>query len=271
MIKNNNFIHGHKANKSFGQNFLQDSKVIDDILYQIKNYAEKQDVVIEIGGGLGAISTGLIEHYQQNLFIIEIDNHLAQKLQTKYKDLVIFNQDVLKFNFEDFYTTHVASNNKKLHIVGNLPYNISSNLLLNLISCSDKIASQHFMLQDEVVNRMIAPHKTKDYGRLSIILQANYEMQKTIKVAPEAFFPVPKVNSAVVSMTPNKQLNAAQMKVLEYITRIFFSQRRKMLRGFIKGQEAEFFTDNGVDLSQRAEEISLEQYIFLAKNYTFSL
>jgi len=258
MKNNKSNIYGHTPQKQFGQNFLQDESIINDIVNQIKIYSNPNDYIIEIGPGLCALTDKLVMVFD-NLQVIEIDKNLAYKISLKYPKLKLFNQDALKFDFNIF----ASSLNQKIHIVGNLPYNISSPLLLHLLTHINNIKSQHFMLQREVVDRMVATHKTKAYGRLSILLQAHYTMEKTIDVPPQAFFPPPKVDSAVVLMQPNIQVNLKEAKILEYLTRICFSQRRKMLRSFVEHKA--IFEEYGIDLTKRAEEISVQEYLNLAK------
>ncbi|MFM2343790.1 MAG: rRNA ((1518)-N(6)/adenine(1519)-N(6))-dimethyltransferase RsmA [Pseudomonadota bacterium] len=252
-------VDGHAPQKRFGQNFLHDTYIIQSIVSGIcKSASSPDDSVIEIGPGLGALTQYLVKNFKQ-LNVIEIDKHLAEKLPHKFSNINVYQQDVLNFDFTKFSNEQ----NNKIHVVGNLPYNISSPLLLHLINHIDVVNTQHFMLQKEVIDRMVADNHSKAYGRISILLQAHYTMYKTLDVPPEAFNPPPKVDSAVVYMKPNVQLTKEEAKKLEYITRICFSQRRKMLRGFVENKY--IFEEFEFNLSRRAEEVSVSEYINLAK------
>ena len=252
-------VNGHTAQKRLGQNFLNDNNIIQSIVYEIcKSANNKDEIVIEIGPGLGALTHQLIKNFTK-FHAVELDKNLASKLNHTFNNIELYQQDVLDFDFTKFS----SEKQKKIHIVGNLPYNISSPLLLHLIKHIDVVKSQHFMLQKEVVDRMIADNHSKAYGRISILLQAHYKMYKTLEVPPHAFNPPPKVDSAVVYMKPDIRLNPSQAKKLEYITRICFSQRRKMLRGFVENKH--IFEKYEFDLNRRAEEASVEEYINLAK------
>ncbi len=257
---------GHLAQKRFGQNFLHDEMLIHQIIEHIKydyNAAGNEYQLMEIGPGLGALTTHLINLVTpQALNAIEIDTQLSQRLRNNWPEnkLCIHTQDVLQFDFTAHKNTQL---NKKLHLVGNLPYNISSPLLLYLLKHIDVIAMQHFMLQKEVVERMIAAPHTKAYGRLSILLQAHYTMQKILDIPPYAFNPPPKVDSAIIRMQPCIKITQPYIQKLEYITRICFAQRRKMLRGFVMCKN--IFESFGFDLNRRAEEVSVDEYIQLAK------
>ncbi|RKW27629.1 MAG: 16S rRNA (adenine(1518)-N(6)/adenine(1519)-N(6))-dimethyltransferase RsmA, partial [Kingella sp. (in: b-proteobacteria)] len=183
----------HKARKRFGQNFLQDTRIITDIVNAVR--PQPDDIVIEIGPGLAAITEPLTRHLRQ-LHVCEIDRDIIRFLKGQpFADkLVIHEGDVLQFDFGS-----IAGRKK---IVGNLPYNISTPLLFHLAEVADEVVDMHFMLQKEVVERMVAQPKTNDYGRLSVMLQYFFDMEMLIEVPPESFDPAPKVDSAVVRMIP---------------------------------------------------------------------
>jgi 16S rRNA (adenine1518-N6/adenine1519-N6)-dimethyltransferase len=268
MHNKSNKIQGHAPNKSFGQNFLQDNNIINaivdgfssTIIHNTQNESNN-NCVVEIGPGLGALTDKLLSKFK-HINVIELDNKLAAILAKKISSdsITIHQCDVLKFDFNLLVNN---SHNNKINIIGNLPYNISSPLLLSLIQYIGIVQQQYFMLQKEVVDRMVAAPKSKDYGRLSIILQAHYKMYNVLHVPPACFFPPPKVNSAVVYMTPDLRITQIEKLDLEYITRICFSQRRKMMRGFVEHKD--LFMQYGFDLSRRAEEVSVDEYIQLAK------
>ena len=252
----------HQARKRFGQNFLHDEGVIHQIVRAID--PQPQDKLIEIGPGMSALTQPLMLAVQ-HLQVIEIDRDLVQYLQKRYsaEQLSIISADVLTVDFSQF--------GSGLRIVGNLPYNISSPLLFHLMQFADQIIDQHFMLQKEVVERMVAKPGDALYGRLSIMLQARYRMQKLFDVAPEAFDPAPKVTSAVVRMRPLKadRPQAKNAMVFEKVVAQAFSQRRKMLRRTLAQWAPHIDWEQvGIDPTDRAEHLSLHQYIALSDALT---
>ena len=249
----------HIAKKRFGQNFLTDQSVLHDIIQVIAPQA--QDNMVEIGPGQGAM-TALLLQALDKLQVVELDRDLVQMLQKKFSPdkLIIHSGDALEFDFGA-----LAHAPRSLRVVGNLPYNISSPLLFHLAKFTDQIIDQHFMLQKEVVQRMVAAPGGKEYGRLSVMLQWRYQMDLLFIVPPAAFDPPPKVDSAIVRMRPIAQPLACQQKTLEQVVTKAFSQRRKVLRNCL----AELFTENqiidaGINPQARAETVSLEQYVGLA-------
>ncbi len=250
----------HKARKRFGQNFLQDTRIINDIVNAVR--PQPGDVVIEIGPGLAAI-TGPLAKRLDKLHVIEIDRDIVGRLKTlPFADkLVIHEGDVLQFDFNS-----VAGKKK---IVGNLPYNISTPLLFRLSEVADDVADMHFMLQKEVVERMTARPKTNDYGRLSVMLQYFFEMETLIDVPPESFDPAPKVDSAVVRMIPVKHRigEAQDFDHFAKLVKQAFAQRRKTIRNNLKGMAAdEDLQAVGINPQDRAEHIAPELYVKLS-NY----
>lgn len=252
----------HRARKRFGQNFLHDEGVIHQIVRSID--PQPNDKLIEIGPGMSALTLPLIQAVK-HLNVIEIDRDLVQYLQKRYSSdqLSIISADVLTVDFAQF--------GPGIRIVGNLPYNISSPLLFHLMPYAELIIDQHFMLQKEVIERMIAKPGDSLYGRLSIMLQARYRMQKLFDVAPEAFDPAPKVTSAVVRMRPLKadRPQAKNAKVFEKVVAQAFSQRRKMLRGTLSQWGPHIDWEAlGINPTDRAEHLSLQQYIALSDALT---
>lgn len=250
----------HKARKRFGQNFLQDTRIISDIVNAVRPQAD--DIVIEIGPGLAAITEPLVKKLKQ-LHVCEIDRDIIAylKKQTFADKLVIHEGDVLRFDFRS-----IAGKKK---IVGNLPCNISTPLLFRLSEVADEVIDMHFMLQKEVVERMVAQPKSNDYGRLSVMLQYFFDMEMLIEVPPESFTPAPKVDSAVVRMIPVKnRIGAAQnFKHFSDLVRNAFHQRRKTIRNNLKGIAGdEDLQAVGIEPQQRAEEIAPECYVKLS-NY----
>ena len=250
----------HIPRKRFGQNFLTDRSVLDDITQLISPHAD--DVMVEIGPGLGAMTNLLLKSLKQ-LHVVEIDRDLVTRLQKSFltNKLIIHQGDALEFDFAKI----PLSTGRKLRIVGNLPYNISTPLLFHLTQFVPLLEDQHFMLQKEVVERMVAEPGSKTYGRLSVMLQWRYDMHLMMIVPPTAFSPPPKVESAIVRMVPVAQQLLCDAARLELVVTKAFSQRRKVLRTCVAGM----FTENdlidvGIDPQARAETVSLAQFVALA-------
>lgn len=250
----------HKARKRFGQNFLQDTRIISDIVNAVRPQAG--DTVIEIGPGLAAITEPLAKKLDK-LHVCEIDRDIVSRLKTlPFADkLVIHEGDVLQFDFRS-----VAGKKK---IVGNLPYNISTPLLFKLADIADEVVDMHFMLQKEVVERMTAAPKTNDYGRLGVMLQYFFDMESLIDVPPESFEPAPKVDSAVVRMIPVKHRigEAQDFDHFSKLVKLAFHQRRKTIRNNLKDLAGDADLEAvGIAPQDRAEHIAPEKYVTLS-NY----
>jgi 16S rRNA (adenine1518-N6/adenine1519-N6)-dimethyltransferase len=248
----------HIPRKRFGQNFLTDQNVLSEIIRVIAPTAD--DAMAEIGPGQGAM-TALLLAYLSRLHVVELDRDLVAMLQKKFSPdkLIIHSGDALQF---DFGALKPAQG--KLRIVGNLPYNISSPLLFHLAQYAQQVEDQHFMLQKEVVQRMVAPPGGKDYGRLSVMLQWRYQMEMLFTVPPSAFDPPPRVDSAIVRMRPIASPLTCEQARLEQVVTQAFSQRRKVIRNSLSG----LFTEQqliaaGIDPQARPETVSLEQYVAL--------
>lgn len=250
----------HKARKRFGQNFLQDTRIISDIVNAVR--PQSDDVVIEIGPGLAAITEPLAQKLKQ-LHVCEIDRDIVKRLKSlPFADkLVIHEGDVLQFDFHSI--------NGKKKIVGNLPYNISTPLLFKLAEVADEVVDMHFMLQKEVVERMVAEPKTNDYGRLGVMLQYFFDMEMLIEVPPESFDPAPKVDSAVVRMIPVKHRigQAQDFEHFAKLVKLAFHQRRKTVRNNLKEMADDHDLQAvGIHPQDRAEHIAPEKYVALS-NY----
>jgi 16S rRNA (adenine1518-N6/adenine1519-N6)-dimethyltransferase len=248
----------HIARKRFGQHFLSDNGIIGAIVDAIN--PQPGEPVVEIGPGLAALTQPLVERVGA-LTVIELDRDLAVRLRTR-SQLRVVESDVLKVDFTALACTLGVP---KLRVVGNLPYNISTPILFHLLDHVAVVQDQHFMLQKEVIDRMVAHPATSDYGRLSVMLQWRYAMQNVLFVPPESFDPPPRVDSAVVRMVPLAQPAALDTGLLEELVRVAFSQRRKLLRHTL-GQwlEARRFTGE-FDVQRRAEEVPVAQYTALAQ------
>ncbi len=247
----------HIPRKRFGQHFLTDRGIIEDIVQAIAPQAGQ--VMVEIGPGLGAMTQPLVERLG-HLTVIELDRDLAVLLRKK-PELSVIESDVLRVDFralaEDAKT--------KLRIVGNLPYNISTPILFHLLDVADVVEDQHFMLQKEVIDRMVAKPSTSDYSRLSVMLQWRYAMENVLFVPPQSFDPPPRVYSAIVRMLPHAVPAVLDLKLFSELVRVAFSQRRKLLRHSLgKWLEARNFSDT-FNLQRRAEEVPVAEYIALAQ------
>lgn len=248
----------HIPRKRFGQNFLKDAGIISRIVEAI--HPAPSDKMVEIGPGLGALTFPLLKTLG-HLDVVEIDRDIVAHLSDRIsaERLTIHQMDALKFDF--------SSLGNNLRIVGNLPYNISTPLLFHLSDFSDSIRDMHFMLQKEVVDRMVAEPSTSDYGRLSVMLQHRFSMEKCFEVPPECFYPAPKVTSAIVRMIPLESKLARSDNLFSRIVAAAFSQRRKTLRNTLKGLlDAEGFETLAIDPQARAENLSVSDFAAIA-NY----
>jgi 16S rRNA (adenine1518-N6/adenine1519-N6)-dimethyltransferase len=252
----------HQPRKRFGQNFLQKQEVIDDILHAIG--PQPDDLMVEIGPGLGALTTPLAKALRQ-LHVIELDRDIVKVLQEKHAggNVVIHEGDALKFDFASLGKNLRA----QLRVVGNLPYNISTPLLFHLAEHIEAVRDIHAMLQKEVVERMVAAPDTSAYGRLSVALQYRFEMEKVLDVGPDAFYPQPKVESAVIRMTPRQKREPAAVDeaLFARIVTTAFSQRRKTLRNTLRNiLDIADFEALGIDPSARAETLSVGDFVRIA-------
>ena len=244
----------HIPRKRFGQHFLSDGGIIDAIVNAI--HPQSGQAMVEIGPGLAALTQPLVERLG-HLTVIELDRDLALRLRL-HKQLTVVESDVLRVDF-----TALAAG-QKLRVVGNLPYNISTPILFHLLAHVSVIEDQHFMLQKEVVDRMVASPATSDYGRLSVMLQWRYEMENVLFVPPESFDPPPRVDSAVVRMVPRSAPANIDVKLLEKMVQVAFSQRRKLLRHTLGAWLAERNFAGSFDVQRRAEEVPVDEYLQLA-------
>jgi len=247
----------HIARKRFGQHFLTDPGVIDAIVRAIDPRAGQP--MVEIGPGLAALTQPLVERLGR-LTVIELDRDLAARLRA-HGQLDVVESDVLKVDF----TALRATASGPLRVVGNLPYNISSPILFHLLDHVAVVQDQHFMLQKEVIDRMVAAPATADYGRLSVMLQWRYAMENVLFVPPEAFDPPPRVDSAVVRMAPLPEPPVIDVKHLSELVQVAFSQRRKLLRHTLGKWLEQHNAAGNFDLQRRAEEVPVAEYVTLAQ------
>ena len=282
----------HIARKRFGQHFLTDRGIIEDIIHAID--PKPGDPMVEIGPGLAAMTQPLVERLG-HLTVIELDRDLAKQLRA-HPQLTVVEADVLRVDFRSLAADICGAKGVgaidrsagppqarsapsggsalhevksvgafKLRVVGNLPYNISTPILFHLLDVVDVIEDQHFMLQKEVIDRMVARPSTSDYGRLSVMLQWRYAMANVLFVPPQSFDPPPRVNSAVVRMVPHAEPAALEVSLLSEVVQVAFSQRRKLLRHTLGRwlEEREFAGEFNVQ--RRAEEVPVHEYVALVQ------
>jgi 16S rRNA (adenine1518-N6/adenine1519-N6)-dimethyltransferase len=264
----------HIARKRFGQHFLTDRAIIETIVQAIAPKPGQR--VVEIGPGLAALTQPLVERLG-HLTVIELDRDLAQRLRS-HGQLTVIESDVLKVDFAlvnaawnatnlaasvDAVTGQILAN--KLRVVGNLPYNISTPILFHLLDAVDVIEDQHFMLQKEVIDRMVAKPATAAFGRLSVMLQWRYAMENVLLVPPESFDPPPRVNSAVVRMVPLVSPAVVSVALLSELVQVAFSQRRKLLRHTLGRWLEEKGFGGTFDVQRRAEEVPVGTYVELVQ------
>ncbi len=256
----NEGLQGHRARKRFGQNFLHDRHWIERIAQAVN--AVPGDDVVEIGPGQAALTRELMAAAGK-VRAVEIDRDLAAWLKQSFPEtLELIEADALTLDW-----TTVAKNND-LRVVGNLPYNISSPLLFKLLEAADLVRDQHFMLQKEVVDRMVAPHGSKTYGRLSVMLQWRYRMTKLFDVPPGAFNPPPKVMSSVVRMVPKakSEVPEVDLALFSSVVANAFSQRRKTIRNALSAiLKEDEIVSCGVDAGARAEALPLQAFVALTQ------
>lgn len=252
----------HKARKRFGQNFLHDHNIIYSIIAHIQ--ARENQHWVEIGPGQGALTAPLLAQKVQ-LDVVELDRDLVELLQQKFSSqpkLAIHSADALMFDF-----AALAQEGEKLHIIGNLPYNISTPLLFHLLESSHCIADMHFMLQKEVVDRICATPGSKQYGRLSVMMQYYCQGELLFDVPPESFDPIPKVMSAIIRLIPYTEppVEINNMKVFEQVVAEAFSQRRKTIRNSLKNSLSEpQIAAAGINPGARAETLTLAEFAALS-------
>ncbi len=255
-------MSSHTARKRFGQHFLTDAGVIADIVRLID--PRPGEALVEIGPGLGALTNPVVERCGR-LTVIELDRDLALRLRRR-AELQVVEADVLGVDFAAL----AQQAGQPLRVIGNLPYNISTPILFHLLAAVEQVQDQHFMLQKEVVERMAAAPGSKDYGRLSVMLQWRYRIESVLDVPPEAFDPPPRVDSAIVRMRPLPAPSVADIDAarLGELVAVAFSQRRKILRHTLGAWLAREGITQPFDLQRRAEEVPVSEYLQLARAKT---
>ena len=249
-------VDGHVARKRFGQHFLTDESVVQRIVDAIDPLPGQS--LVEIGPGLGALTLPVLRRAGA-LTVVELDRDLARRWREHPAPaLRVIEADALALDF--------GALGDGLRLFGNLPYNISSPLLFHLFDCAHRVIDQHFMLQKEVVQRMLAEPATAAYGRLSVMLQWRYRMWEVLQVPPQAFSPPPRVDSAVVGMQPRpvQHLQGLSASTLQALGAAAFSQRRKLLRHGLGPWLQQRGYAGSFDLQRRAEEVGVDEYVRLA-------
>ena len=250
-----------KHKKRLGQHFLHDKNIINKIISNLE--INIKDTFIEIGPGEGALTTPLLERVE-NIILIEKDRDLIPILEKKYnhKKVKIVNQDILKCEL-----SNLIKNNTR--IVGNLPYNISTEIIFKLLPFSKDIKDLHFMLQKEVVDRIVAAPGTKIYGRLSVMTQVYFTVKKLFDISPNVFTPKPKVDSAYIRLIPKDYIFDSLIHEQKFrgIVNTVFSARRKMIKTSLKGvMDSQLLQKLLIEPSSRPEVLSVQNYIDISKN-----
>jgi len=248
----------HVPRKRFGQHFLVDAEVVERIVGAID--PRRDDNLVEIGPGLGALTSPLLARVD-HLHVVEIDRDLSERLRERHsrERLTVHEADALRFDFSTLPAP--------LRMVGNLPYNVSTPLLFHAAAFATRCKDLHFMLQREVVDRMVSEPSGPEYGRLSVMLQYRFRMERLFEVMPQSFRPAPKVRSAVVRLVPRqaRELDAASDSRLEQIVAQAFSMRRKTLRNTLAGLiSADELAQLGIDPGKRAQELPLAAFVTIA-------
>jgi 16S rRNA (adenine1518-N6/adenine1519-N6)-dimethyltransferase len=249
----------HTARKRFGQHFLRDAHAIAAIVDAIAPHAG--DCMIEIGPGLGALTEPLCNALNQ-LTVVELDRDLAAHLRRNSR-LRVIESDVLRVDFNQLGSTLGSPGN--LRVVVNLPYNVSTPILFHLLEFAQCVKDQHFMLQKEVVDRMVAKAGSSEFSRLSVMLQWRYRMEKVLDIAPDCFEPIPRVDSAVVRMVPLATAPDIEVARLSELVQVAFSQRRKLMRNTLGPWLDQRGFSGMFDLQRRAQEVKVEEYVQLAR------
>ena len=253
-----------KPKKSLGQNFLHDKNIINKII-NASNISDN-DEVLEIGPGTGNLTNFIINQNPKKIYVIEKDFNLSKELSKKFMNKIsIINMDILKIS-DEFYT------GKKFLILGNLPYNISTKILSNwCLSKELKFSKMILMFQKEVADRILANVNSKNYSRITILSNWKFDIKRIIDVKPSSFFPKPKVHSAVLEFLPKKKIHEIRdPRNLEKITKIFFNQRRKMIKKPIQNLFKDHIFDYkkiGINPSDRPQNLNVNKYLKIVNEY----
>ncbi len=251
----------HNYKKKFGQHFLYDKNIIQKIILKLQ--PKHHDYFIEIGPGEGALTNPLIEKTSK-ITLIEKDKDLIQLLKNrygKYKSIQIIHNDILKCNLNEYVC-------ERTRIIGNLPYNISTEIIFKILSISSNVKDIHFMLQKEVVDRMIADPGSKTYGRLSVMTQVYFEVKKLFDISPNVFIPKPKVISSYVKMIPKVSCFKNAKKEINFrkLVTTVFTARRKMIKTSLKGFiDVSVLESLKINPNSRPEDLKIKDYLDIAE------
>lgn len=251
-----------KPLKRFGQNYIRDNNIIIKIVSEIN--PKSGDNLIEIGPGLGALTNELVK-YKNDFISVEVDNRVIEGLSIKYPELKLINDDFLKITLEDFY----SSNKKKLRIVGNIPYNLTSSIIFKMIENNNIICDSVLMIQYKVAQRITAGKGTKEYGILSVLLNYFADVKLCFKISPNVFYPKPKVSSAVIHIFFKEiSLSKEEKEIFIKIVKAAFGNRRKTIRNSFGNSIFKNinFENSGIDLNKRAEQLSIANFETLTKH-----
>jgi 16S rRNA (adenine1518-N6/adenine1519-N6)-dimethyltransferase len=255
-------VSTHHPRKRFGQHFLHDTAVIDRMVAAIA--PREGETLVEIGPGLGALTLPLLRRMGR-LHVVELDRDVIPRLEALCRnngELIVHSADALRFDF-----TSLVPAQGKLRVVGNLPYNISTPLIFHLLKAAHAVQDMHFLLQKEVVDRLVAPPGSRDYGRLSVMVQYHCRAEALFRVGPGAFHPPPKVDSAYVRLTPWETLphEAHDPGLFSALVNQAFTQRRKTLRNAVRGfADTQVLEAAGIDPGARAETLDVARFVALA-------
>ena len=248
-----------KPLKRFGQNYLHDRNILKKIVEEIN--PQPNEIIVEIGPGKGALTEFLYQN-SENLAAVEIDKRVINDLQKRFPELKIIQSDFLKLDLKSF----IENENTGLRIAGNIPYNITSSIIFKIINDANIIRDAVLMVQNDVAKRMTANRGTKDYGILSVLLQYFTDTKLCFKVSPNAFYPKPKVTSAVVHINLKRMdISEKTRQTFIKIVKASFGNRRKTLKNSLSNSifKELNFLDSGIDLSKRAEQLSVDDFITL--------
>ena len=248
-----------KPLKRFGQNYIHDKNIIKKIVSEIN--PKTDDAILEIGPGRGAL-TELIYGKTKNFTAVEIDTRVIENLQSKFPELQLIQKDFLKVDI----STIIDSNKKRIRVIGNIPYNLTSSIIFKVIRNADLIEDAILMVQNEVAKRMTAKKGSKDYGILTVLLNYFTNTQYCFKVSPNAFYPKPKVTSAVVHLYLKElSISKEERQMFISVVKACFGNRRKTLKNSLSNSifKELNFSNSGIDLALRAEQLDVKDFLVL--------
>ncbi len=250
-------INNINPKKKFGQNFLID----DNILRKISSLYNKESAIIEIGAGTGALTQYLHKEQKKRFYIVEFDIDMVKILTKEFPTIKIYHEDAVKFNFSDI----TSLEDDKFTVFGNLPYNVSSRIIFNLIKNIDKLDYCYFMLQKEVALRLIEKPNSKNYSRITVMTDLFFDKKISFNVKPNSFYPAPRVDSSIVEFKVKKDISDVDKILFERVVKAAFFSRRKILKNNLKDY-LKYGIDSIIDLKRRAETLTVDEYINIVKH-----